>query len=257
MPRHHGNINGRRTARWAPAPAVALALLAGAGNASAHVTVQPGHAQKGGYTKIAFRVPNESATTSTVQLEVTLPAEYPVASVLTKPIAGWTARTTTAKLDKPIKVDTSDVTDIVRTVAWTAEPGVYIGPGQFTEFEVSMGPLPDNTDVLVMPATQTYADGSVVTWDAPPPADNAPEPEHPAPALYLVGKGGGTMNERPGHAIASASSRNTSSGDNTARLLGGGGLAIGALGFGMAANTARRTRRPAAGIEQIPRESSE
>ena len=65
----------------AVAAAAATLILAVAGPASAHVTVNPDTATKGGYTKVTFRVPTESDTASTTRVEVNLPTDTPVASV--------------------------------------------------------------------------------------------------------------------------------------------------------------------------------
>ena len=46
----------------------ALILLASALPASAHVTVNPNEAAKGGFAELSFRVPTESATASTVKV---------------------------------------------------------------------------------------------------------------------------------------------------------------------------------------------
>jgi len=75
-----------------PAIAASGLAIALAAPAAAHVTVQPGTATQGGYTAFAFRVPNERPDAGTVKLEVTLPAEHPISSVRTKPLAGWTAQ---------------------------------------------------------------------------------------------------------------------------------------------------------------------
>lgn len=78
-----------------------------------------------------------------MKLEVTLPAEHPIRSVRTKPMPGWT-------------VSLTKNGETVRTITWTAGPGVRIGPGEYQEFDVSAGPLPEDTDQLVLPAVQTY-----------------------------------------------------------------------------------------------------
>ena len=114
----------------AVAGAAALALVT-SGIAEAHVTAQPGVATKGSYAKIAFRVPTESATAGTVKLEVTLPTDHPIPSVLTTPMPGWTASTAKAALNPPVETDDGKVTEAVRTITWTAQPGVRLGPGQF------------------------------------------------------------------------------------------------------------------------------
>ncbi len=230
--------------------AAALSLVT-ALPAAAHVTVQPGEANKGGYAKLAFRVPNESATAGTIKLEVSFPQDTPFSSVRTKPLAGWTAAITKEQLATPIKQGEREITQVVRTVTWTAQPGVRIGPDEFTEFEISAGPLPD-ADQLLLPAVQTYDDGKVVSWDAPPAAEGADEPDHPAPVLALVaaegdGHGGGSTDQ----AVAAGAEADSAPGDtqvasgqdDTARWLGGAGLAVGALGIGLAGGALLAGRR--------------
>ena len=251
---------------------VSVLLVATAGPAAAHVTVQPGEATKGGFTKIAFRVPNESDTAGTVRLEVAFPTDTPIASVRTRPMAGWTAQRRTEQLATPVQSGEAQITEAVRTVTWTAEPGVRIGPGEFTEFELSLGRLPDNVDRLVLPAVQTYDDGSVVRWDEAPPADGGAEPEHLAPVLRLVdaeqdgpaaaapaptGTNAAAPNQTapnqtapnqtaPNSAEPNAAEPNAGQ-DDTARLLGALGLLAGALALGLAIGAivaGRRRARP-------------
>jgi hypothetical protein len=125
--------------------------------------------------------------------------------------------------------------ETVRTITWTADPGVRIGPGEYQEFDVSAGPLPEDTDHLVLPVVQTYDSGEIVAWDAPP-AEGA-EPEHPAPVLELIPEeDAGAMEPTAGTATASGA-------DTTARWVGGAGLAVGALGLGVGAGAVLRTRR--------------
>lgn len=209
--------------RWILSMGAAGALLlALAAPAAAHVTVQPGEAEQGGYGAFAFRVPNERDDAGTVALSVTLPAEHPIRSVRTKPMPGWTAAMTKDG-------------ETVRTITWTASPGIRIAPGEYQEFEVSAGPLPADADALVLPAVQTYDSGEVVAWDAPPTA--GAEPEHPAPVLELV------ADEETAAVVSEASAASTSAADETARWLGGAGLAVGALGLGVGAGAVLRGRR--------------
>nr|BFE77999.1 hypothetical protein GCM10020093_006000 [Planobispora longispora] len=145
----------------------AAALVLGlASPALAHVTVNPGSAEQGGFTKVAFRVPNERDDASTNKLEVFLPTDHPLAFVSVKPVPGWEVEVTESKLDKPVTTEYGELTEAVTKITWS---GGEIGPGQFQEFEVSMGMLPEDTDHLVFPATQTYTGGEVVKWDDEPP----------------------------------------------------------------------------------------
>jgi hypothetical protein len=74
------------------------------------------------------------------------------------------------------------VTEAVSEIIWT---GGTIAPGQFDEFEISVGPLPSDVDVLLFPAVQTYSDGTEVSW-IQQSFRGQPEPDHPAPQLRLT-----------------------------------------------------------------------
>lgn len=214
----------------------ATVALVGASPALAHVTAQPGQAEQGDYTVISLRVPTESDTAGTVKLQVTLPADHPITGVRTTPRPGWTATTTTAALNPPIERAGRTVSEAVRTVTWTADPGTRIGPGEFAEFPLSLGPLPTDTDQIMLPAVQTYDDGEVVAWDQPPAADGS-EPERPAPTVALIAASG----DEPAPAVTAAVADTGT--DTTARWLGGGGLLLGALGLGVGAGAVLRRRR--------------
>ena len=177
----------RRTATAAAAlafTAAATAVLGFAGPASAHVTVNPKEATQGGYARVAFRVPNESDTASTTKLEVVLPENAPVGSVSTMPVPGWTVAMEKRKVDPPIEVHGSQLTEAVSKITWTATGDAAVKPGQFQEFPVSMGPLPQ-VDSMVFKVLQTYSDGNISRW-IDEPAPGAEEPENPAPVLTLT-----------------------------------------------------------------------
>jgi uncharacterized protein YcnI len=234
--------------------AAGVATVLSTGLASAHVTanVLGETAAKGGYSKITFRVPNEDETAGTIKLEVKFPAEYPVSGARTKPMPGWTAQVNKVTLDKPVKINNAEVKEAVGSVVWTAAAGTRIGPGEFQEFELSVGPLPDNTDELVMPAIQTYDNNEVVAWDQPM-EDGKDEPEHPAPEIALAAAGGddhhggGAPAAEPENAAMESgdAAAATSTTDDTARWLGGIGLVLGALGVGFGVGATLRSRRTA------------
>ena len=69
------------------------------------------------------------------------------------------------------------VTEAVSSVTWTAD-GDGLPPQQFAEFQLSVGPFPDDVDQIVFPATQTYSDGEVVAW-ADPTVEGEDEPDAP------------------------------------------------------------------------------
>jgi len=204
-----------------------MAVFAFAAPASAHVTVNPTTATQGGYTKVTFRVPDEKDTANTVKLEVTLPEDTPIASVSVKPLPGWTVVPQTTKLKTPIKSDDGDVTEAVTKITWTADPSGVIKPGQFQEFDVSLGPLP-KVNQIVFKALQYYSDGDIVRWIEEPSA-GAAEPEHPAPTLKLTAANAAPAGDADGDAAGptTAAADTSAGGDKSSS----GGLG---LGFGIA-----------------------
>ena len=161
---------------------VALVALV-AGPAAGHVTIDPESARKGSVAKLSFQVPNEKDNASTVGLEVTLPADHPIASVSVQQKAGWTFAIEKQALPKPIKGPFGgEVTEAVSKITWT---GGEIQPGAFDLFTVRAGALPKNVNQLEFQASQTYSDGEVVQWNERTVKGGA-EPEHPAPVLKLT-----------------------------------------------------------------------
>lgn len=212
--------------RTAAAVGLGAALLVGGmATASAHVRVTPSTTDSGEFSVLTFRVPNEEPKADTTSLTITLPQTKPFLSVSARPVPGWTVTTHTAKLPKPVTHDGATVTEAVRTVTWTANDGQGIAPEQFQMFSLSVGPLPDAGDQVLLPATQKYSNGDVVKWNQK--QHGKTEPEHPAPAFDVT-------------AAAGADTADPSTTDGTARWLGGSGLAVGIIGIGVGAAGLRR-----------------
>jgi uncharacterized protein YcnI len=119
----------------------ATGVLTAAGVASAHVTVHPESYAKGATDGVlTFRVPNEENTAGTTKVQVFLPTDHPVLGVLVTPQDGWTAKVTDTKLKTPVKTDDGTITDAVSEITWT---GGKIGVGQYEDFDVAFGQLPE------------------------------------------------------------------------------------------------------------------
>jgi uncharacterized protein YcnI len=239
--------------------AAGVVALVSAPGASAHVTANVTTAVQGSYAKITFRVPNEDPTAGTVKVQVTFQDSYPIPGASVKPVPGWKAVVDIEPLANAVKENNSDVKNAVKTITWTADPGTRINPGEFQEFDVSAGPLPDDTDLLQFPAVQTYDNGKAVNWTDQPAAAGQKEPEHPAPSIKLQTKANdpGVMDMSSMGAtgdVTNTASSTTALSDNTARWLGGAGLLVGAIGVGFGAGAILRSRRPATAVsgEQKP-----
>ncbi|MFI8215806.1 YcnI family protein [Streptomyces sp. NPDC085932] len=222
--------------------AAAAALVAAAsavffpGAAFAHVSVQPqGEAAKGGYATINFEVPSERDSASTVKLEVFLPTEHPLASVMPQPVPGWKVEVAKAKLDKPLQVNGSQVGEAASKVTWTAD-GSKIGPGQFQQFALSIGRLPEDTDQMVFKAVQTYDNKERVAWFEEP-TRSGEEPASPAPVLKLSAA---TDGQHGGGAHRESAASSIDSSDVTARVLGIVGIVVGAAGMAFGVLAGRR-----------------
>ncbi len=217
----------------------AIAVIAVPGIAAAHVTLNPTTAAPGGYGAFDVRVPNEEATASTTRIQLFLPTDHPIASVSVQPVPGWTVATKQGKLDKPITTDDGTVSEAITEIDWT---GGAIKPGEFQQFPVSLGPLPDNVKTLYFKALQTYSDGTVVRWiDLP---QGSAEPDHPAPSITLAAATAASAAAPVGTTQAGDSTRAAASDhDGTAIGLAIGALAVAVLGLvagGYGLVTARR-----------------
>jgi uncharacterized protein YcnI len=222
----------RRTRRVVGALVGAAALTLGAATAaSAHVRVTPTSTAAGSSSLLTFRIPTESDTASTTALTVDLPTATPFTSVSVQAVAGWTATVEKGALPKPVTVDGAELTQAPLHVVWTADADAAVPPGQFQLLTISVSPLPAAGTRLVLPAHQTYSDGTVVDWaDVADPG--AAEPEHPAPELTTTAL---TTTAQDADATPADAT------DDVARWLGGAGVVLGLVAV-VVAVTSRRVR---------------
>ncbi|WP_197042366.1 YcnI family protein [Microbispora rosea] len=155
----------RRAARGLVVAAVAACLVAVLPAAAfAHVKVTADTAVQGGYAALTFRVPNERDDASTTKIEVQLPVDFPLASVSVKPHPGWSYAIEKTTLATPIESHGAKIGEVASKITWTASgEDSGIKPGEYDEFSVSAGPLPE-TDRLTFKTLQHYSDGEVVRW---------------------------------------------------------------------------------------------
>jgi periplasmic copper chaperone A len=222
------------------------------------VTVDPSVTKEGGFTKLTFSVPNESATAKTNRLEVKLPTDTPLTSVSVKPIDGWTAQVITTDLPQTVQVDGATVTNAPTSVVWTADEAHQIGQNEFQMFTISVGRLPAAGTTVVLPAAQGYTDGTTVNWADIKPAGHdhsaatssgtasaAPteaEPSRPAPTFVTTAADTGAAGASPAPTQASAAPVAAASPSNGGDTAGWLGLAAGLIGLAAGVTALVRTR---------------
>jgi uncharacterized protein YcnI len=224
-------MNRFATTAVALAAGLTLALAAPLA-ASAHVTLDENTAAANSFSLITFKVPNESETAGTSKIVISLPLDTPLAFVSYVPVAGWTTELTTTTLDTPVEGLYGTITEAVSKVTYTADPGSEITAGQLQLFPLSVGPIPD-TGSIQLPVEQTYSDGTVVNW-----SETGADAEHPAPVLFIndtpvAGEDtDGDGDDEATIAVTDAGAATSSSSDDVlARVLGIGGLVLGAVGL--------------------------
>ncbi|HEX5781570.1 MAG TPA: YcnI family protein [Solirubrobacteraceae bacterium] len=159
---------------------VTTAALALPTAASAHVTLQPGEAVSGSFSKLDVRVPNERDNKGTIKVDVRFPDGFYFLSY--QKVPGWKARVVKERLDQPVDLGGFQVREQYTRVVWTArKPKHRIAPGQFQDFPLSVR-VPDGTagSELVFRAFQTYQRGERVAWTG------APDSDSPAPRVTLL-----------------------------------------------------------------------
>ncbi|MCU1446466.1 YcnI family protein [Cryobacterium sp.] len=221
-------MNKRTLSASLTAAGVGLALaLAAPLAASAHVSVTPNDSDTGTYSNFEFKALNESATATTTTLEIELPTDTPIVSVSYQPTPGWTTSVITEDLPEPVTVGENEITEAPTRIIFQADAGAGIAPGQFQQWTVSFGPLPD-VGSLVLPAVQTYDDGEVANWTATAEEVEADSSLKPAPVIFI--------NDEPntgGHGHDSADTEETVTDDHGTESASavtssdGSGLAVG------------------------------
>jgi uncharacterized protein YcnI len=248
-------MNRSTARRLALAGAVAVGVLAaGAGVASAHVTVAaPGVTVGASDGVISFRVPDEAVSASTIGLKLQLPISTPIAGVLIQPHPGWSSTVKQTKLATPIKTDDGEITQVVSEIDWKAGgPATGIKPGQFDQFTIIAGKLPDGVSSLTFKAIQQYSDGTNVSWIDEPAPGSSVQPDHPAPVLSLGSAATGST-AAGSTAAGSTAAGSTAAGSTAAAGHSGAskgaattGIVLGGLGFllGAAALVLALRKRP-------------
>jgi uncharacterized protein YcnI len=215
-----------------------VAALVAVQAAAAHVTLNPGEWEAGGFARFAVRVPNERDNADTIEVTVRFPQSIISASFQPKP--GWERSIEMEPLEEPIEEEGEQITEHIASVTWT---GGKIAPGEFEEFGISFQVPETPGEELVFPSIQTYSNGEVVRWIG------EPESESPAPRVAVLAAeeeegaapAGGTTTTEAEPAAASGSSDDDGNGlAIVALILGIAGLAAGLGALALAWSRSQR-----------------
>ncbi|HWQ87101.1 YcnI family protein [Brevundimonas sp.] len=155
----------------------ALAALAAAGAAQAHVVFTQPQAAAGGHWAGALRVSHGCDGSATTAVRVEIPAGIVVARP--QPKAGWTISVERQPLAEPVAAEGGGfLTERVSAITWTGR----LSDDQFDEFGLA-AKLPSAAGSLVFPVIQTCEQGEA-RWIETSVAGE-PRPAHPAPVLIL------------------------------------------------------------------------
>ena len=200
-------------------------------SASAHVSAAATSTAAGSYTVITISVPHGIEDQPTQSVTIDIPSSIPSVTPTVNP--NWTISTVTEPLEPPAEDQTERTAQVIYTAK--AEP---LDAHQRDTFELSLK-LPDGEagDVIDFRVVQTAPDGATAVWEGD---------EVPSVTLTAAVAGDDHHTATPADADDHAEAiPAAASGDDDvlARVLGIGGLVLGAVGIAFGV-TARR--KPAA-----------
>jgi uncharacterized protein YcnI len=215
---------------------IAVAALLAAPAATAHVTMNPGEWEAGGFARFAVRVPNERDDAAVTRVRVQFPENVVQASF--QPVPGWSRTVTMAPLAAPLEEEGEEpITERLATVTWTGR----LAPGEFQEFGVSFQ-VPEDAagSELLFPTLQTYSSGEVSRWISPEVEADEPAPRVVVlPAAEEAAAPATTTEATPeaGESQAAGAGADGDEGNGRANLalgFGVGGLVVGLAALGLA-----------------------
>lgn len=210
-------------------------------SASAHIHVDPSAAPAGSSAVLTFVLPHGCEGSPTTAIAIDIPEG--ITSVTPTAKAGWTVEKVSVDLDKPLDDGHGNtITTRVGSIRYTADTPLPDGVRDTFALEVGLPGDAAGQDVQ-FPVEQTCESGTV-EWNQTQ-AEGADEPEHPAPTVTVTAAAAGEHSDDDAEAAvsttdAAAESQPASDGDDIlARVLGIGGLVVGAVGIVLALTSRR------------------
>ncbi len=190
---------------------IGVATLTFSASVSAHVVVKPAEVIVAGFQTFTVNVPNEKDI-STTNVKLIIPANLKHVQPTQK--NGWQIN---------IEKDGAGETATIQSITWS---GNEIKAGFRDEFTFS-GQVPGEATELQWKAHQTYADGTVVSWDKPNENGHSKGDSNSGPFSVTRVVAGPTDASIEKASQAAADSRSIA---NTALYIGSAGIIIGLIG---------------------------
>lgn len=218
----------------------ALLALASPIAASAHISVDAPSTAAGSSTVLTFALPHGCDASSTTSISIDIPEGVVGVTPTVNP--GWSVSTTVVEGARAIDLGDGTIPVPLESVLYTAD--TPFPDGLRTTFALSAAfPADAAGETFEFPILQTCEIGET-NWNETT-VDGEDEPAHPAPAITVTAATG----DEHGHGTSETESVAThdegvsttaaSADDVLARILGAGGLVVGAVGIVLAV-TARR-----------------
>ncbi|MCJ1681767.1 YcnI family protein [Rathayibacter sp. VKM Ac-2928] len=230
------------------AGSVALALAAPTA-ASAHVTAAASSTAAGSYTVVTFSLAHGCEGSPTTGLSITIPEGINSVSPTVNP--NWDVVKNEVEIADPVTDSHGNTaTQRVSNVVYTAKTALADGYRDTVSLQLQ---LPEDAagSTLEFPVLQTCETGSTA-WDQPT-VEGEDEPELPAPTVAVTaameGSGHHDDDGDGDDAVATTASATTAAGqsdDVLARVLGVGGLVLGAVGVAFGLASRRRSPKASA-----------
>ncbi|GAA1979446.1 hypothetical protein GCM10009718_15300 [Isoptericola halotolerans] len=188
-------------------------VLAGAGAASAHVSVTPDTTSAGSYALLTFGVPHGCGTSPTTEVAIQIPEE--IATVTPSVQAGWEVEKVMEDLDEPQDDGHGGQrTERVAEVVYTT--GSPLPADLRDAFELSVK-LPDEPGELIFPAVQTCTEGESAWVQVAQDGQDPHDLDLPAPSFEVTaGDGPDHAHDEAGDETAEDTADTSTTGADTA-----------------------------------------
>lgn len=205
--------------------------------AAAHVTANPNHAPAEGYIATSLRVGHGCGDAATVEVAVRMPSG--VLSATPEQLPGWAVETVMGELDEPYDSHGETVTEGVREVVWTAEPGNELDAHQYRDFGLSLRLSGEPGETLYFPTVQTCTEGENAWIEIPDTVEEWDTLDSPAPYVTLSAAADGSADaadassdeaEAVGASTSDADAAVAAADDETSGVMTWAALVLGLIG---------------------------